>query len=147
MIGLLSIIGLDKKQVKLIGTALLVILLVWFLNKKYNEVKANKARNKTEPDVDKQNLPLETEKYRSIALRIHNAFKGVAWTYSENREQTTALRALNELNDDEFKQVYIYFNDLVDPPETLRMWINGEYMPWSTEDGEALERMDNLNLA
>ena len=147
MLQILTILGLNKSPVKLIGTALMVILLIWFLNKKYNQVKANKQRNRTEPDLNDSNLILSSDKYRSIALRLHNAFKGVSWTYSENREQTTALRALNELNDDEFKQVYIYFNDLVDPPNTLRIWINGEYMPWSTEDGEALTRMTTLGLA
>lgn len=111
-------------------------------------VKGIRRKSGRKTPVNDQELSQDFSFYSDLAKRIRNAFKdswedfGVTFT-----EKVQALKALNALNDEEFKEVYNRYNELIDGSRTLRNDIAKEWFgAFQTIDNEVLYRMDDLGL-
>lgn len=113
-----------------------VFFIYWFVNWSARKLRENKGRY---GNVNRQNLdPLKN--YNAIALKLKLAMTGLGGAGDE-------IATLIPLNDDELKEVYNKFADMVDKSGTLRTWIDDEYLPFTEADETILKRFDDLGLA
>lgn len=126
-----------SKQFKYLALSVFVVWIVFFMARK---IRQNKGRF---CPVDKSNLKANRD-YKATALKLKNSLSGLNIT-----GRTEILKDLSlNYNDDEFKEVYNNFNKLLTPSnETMRNWVNDEFLPLSSWDEEVIKRIDLLNCA
>jgi len=121
---------------------LVAILIVFFIVVKIRKTIIEESKRFTDVDASKLR---HLHDYGALAARLKNSMDGVCYP-PNNCGRVEALTTLNSLNDDEFKQTYNNFSNLVSSPETLRTWVQDEWIYLSDVGNIALTRMDKLNL-
>lgn len=117
----------------------IVLFIVWFVFFVAKRLRLDKGRI---AKVDKSNLDNNVN-YSGLARRLYNTMNGLSIS-----GKTDAMNTLLELNDDEFKEVYNLFNGFINKSsETLRDWIEDEWMPHTQTDEEVIRRINSLGLA
>jgi len=118
---------------------ILGIVSILILRRIYKGLKVRKGR--FAPVSESELNP--SINYSAIALRLKNVMTGVLIS-----DRVGAFDSLKSLSDNEFMKVYNEFSKLLgNSRETLRGWVESEWMPFTRSDDELLARLDRLNLA
>ena len=116
----------SNKYVQIGISFFVVFIILSFSAKKIKDYKKSLIQGKSrKKENNTANLTRERGFYKSFSLRLKNSMTGLGGS-----ERDRAMAQMLTFNDDEITEIYNQFNKIIDPPETLRDWVNGEYMPF-----------------
>lgn len=139
----------NNKYLKTVLTVLFLLLVVTLLITQFKKIfQAVADGNNRKADVNKDELPNSPEFYKNLATALHTDMDGVDWTGGTHMFDNLVenLEILNALTDNEFKHVYNLFNRKVKNNESLKTWLQAEYLPLHSIDGDVIQRMTDLSL-